>query len=314
MIPDNADPANVMDQALQDRINLMNQQGVTQTDAWNRQSNYKPAGGWDIGAFQSYLQDNRAVNPPFNGAPQLSGGWQDQATQLISGGEGFSGNLYHDPKEPLYNRADNGYKPGQYTGAPSQNATIGYGFNISAHGTEQSRQIFNQVLGIPGDQFDQILQGNSQLTQAQGQQLRDYTIQTFNNKLQQQVKVPLQDYQRAALLSMMYNFGEGGFHATGIPDAINQGASPIQIANMIRNAGSAKDKSIAGLNTRRAIEAMTYLGQNQRQQEANNAPGQPASPAQGNGGYAQGMTLQPDPNSEATGQMSEGFVDPTARS
>ncbi|MDM0006448.1 hypothetical protein QTI51_09590 [Variovorax sp. J22G73] len=264
--PDPIHASDVMDQALAAQIDKMTAQGTTQTDAWRRSAEYRPAGGWDMDSINSFMRDNAAVTQPFQGAKTVSGNWIDQ-TKSYLGAEGFVGSVYKDPK---------GYR------------TIGRGWNLDAHSDAESRAAFAQA-GI--SDYDAIISGKRSMTVAEGDQLRDVAIYGYNKLLDQLITVPLEDYQRAPLVSMIYNFGQKGLKNTGIPDAINRGEDPHKIAEMIANAGSVRDKAIKGLPLRRRVEADGYLGLLLR----NSKPTQIASAA-------------PADTGAATGDMSLGFV------
>ena len=110
-----------------------------------------------------------------------------------------------------------------------------------------------------------MLDGNARLNVAtfvstwmepQAEKLMEVGIYRANGYVDHYVKRDLKDHERAALVSLMYNLGPGGFKARGIAEAINSGASSDKVAEMIRNASPSAKK----LQPRRAAEANLWLG------------------------------------------------------
>jgi GH24 family phage-related lysozyme (muramidase) len=209
---------------------------------------------YDINSFLKYLNVNQAVVPPFKGAAVSDGGWFDQASQAIGGTEGFDGRAYHGVYSPLRKPGDIHVKPGEVNANTASEVSIGYGYNLT--GNKDSRDVFKSQLGFSDSDYDAVLNGQKSITPDQALQLRGYMIYQANAYLSNMVKAPLTDYQRAALVSMVYNFGPGGFRKTGIPDAINKGETPAQVAQLIQNASPNQKK----LQSRRNAEAQLFLG------------------------------------------------------
>lgn len=252
---DETNPQAIMSQALQSQIDQRTMSGELRVQ---QQVAQQPAAGtsWDLPSFFSYLKDNKAVVPQFQGAQQPAGGWFDQASQAIGGTEGFESKAYHGVYSPLRQQGDIYVKPGQFQPGMKSEVSIGYGYNLS--GNRDSEQVFQNVLGIDKDRYTKIVNGEDGITPAEDMKLRDYMIYQANASLDRMVNKPLADYQRAALVSMVYNFGPGGFAKTGIPAAINAGADPQKIAQMIQAASPAQPK----LKSRRQAEAQLFLGVN----------------------------------------------------
>lgn len=245
-----------MSAALQSQIDQKTLSGELRTQKQVDQQPATAGASWSLPSFFTYLKDNQAVTAPFPGAQQPNGGWFDQASKAIGGTEGFEGRAYHGAYSPLRKPGAPFVKPGEVVPGMKSEVSIGYGYNLT--GNTDSRQVFSKVLGIGDKQFDDILNGSAEITPAQGEKLREYTIRQMNGYLDHYVKAPLTDYQRAALVSMVYNFGPGSFNKTGIPDAINSGKSPQEVAQMIVNASPAQPK----LKGRRQAEAQLFLGVN----------------------------------------------------
>jgi hypothetical protein len=251
---DDINPQAIMSQALQTQIDQRTMSGELRVQ---KQVAQQPATGgstWDLPSFFDYLRNNKAVVPQFQGAAQPAGGWFDQASQAIGGTEGFESKAYHGVYSPLRKPGDIFVKPGEYQPGMKSEVSIGYGYNIA--GNPDSENVFKDVLGIDKDRYTKIVNGQDGITPAEGMKLRDYMIYQANASLDRQIKQPLSDHQRAALVSMVYNFGPTGFARTGIPAAINAGADPQKVAQMIQAASPAQPK----LKARRQAEAQLFLG------------------------------------------------------
>lgn len=256
-LPDNVFADNVMSDALQAQIDQQYQSGELRVMKQVEQQPVNPKAGWNLDSFLTYMKGNKAVTPPFQGAEVPKGGWFDQAATAIGGTEGFEGRAYHGIYSPARKPGDIYVKPGQFVEGQKDEVSIGYGWNLAAN--PNSRSVFKDVLGIPDERYNRIVNGQDALSPAEGARLRDYAIYQANAGLDRLVTKPLNDHQRAALVSMVYNFGPRGFAATGIPAAINKGASDQEIATLISNSSPQQKK----LANRRAFEANLYLGVSQ---------------------------------------------------
>ncbi|HEF4732931.1 hypothetical protein KTE71_13285 [Burkholderia multivorans] len=249
------DPAQITHDALQNIIDAKTMSGELRVQ---RQVSDQPATAgalWDLPSFFQYLKENTSVVPPFPGADQDGNGWFAQADKAIGGTEGFEGRAYHGVYSPLRKPGDIFVKPGQVTSHTTSEVSIGYGYNLT--GNRDSRQVFQKVLGIDSAGYDKIINGQASITPEQGLRLRQYMIYQANAQLDHLIDhKPLTDYQRAALVSMLYNFGYGNFKKTGIPDLVKQGADPQVIAQKIRGASSSQK----ALQARRNAEANLFLG------------------------------------------------------
>ena len=72
------------------------------------------------------------------------------------------------------------------------------------------------------------------------------------------VKVPIDDFQLAALTSLAYNIGIGGFAKSSVLEAVNLGLMQVA-ADRFLEYDEAGGKKIAGLETRRARERALFL-------------------------------------------------------
>ncbi|KVL67362.1 glycoside hydrolase family protein [Burkholderia ubonensis] len=251
------DPAQITHNALQNIIDAKTMGGELRVQ---RQVDAQPATAgplWDLPSFSQYLKENAAVVPPFPGAAQDGGGWFAQADKAIGGSEGFEGRAYHGVYSPLRKPGDPFVKPGQVSDATQSEVSIGYGYNLT--GNPDSRQVFQKVLGIGSADFDRIRNGEEGISPEQGLKLRQYMIYQANAQLDHLIGGKLlTDHQRAALVSMVYNFGPGNFQKTGIPTAIKAGEDPQAVAQKIRTASSRQ----RALSARRKAEANLFLGVN----------------------------------------------------
>lgn len=241
--------------ALQDIIDAKTMGGELRVQRQLQQQPATSGALWDATSFFNYIKDNTAVVPQFPGASQDGNGWFAQADRAIGGTEGFEGRAYHGVYSPLRKPGDIFVKPGQVSSDTKSEVSIGYGYNLT--GNSDSRQVFQKVLGIDSAGYDKIVNGEAGITPDQGLKLRQYMIYQTNSQLDHLLGgKAIPDYQRAALVSMLYNFGYGNFRRTGIPDAINAGAEPDKVAQMIRGASSSQK----ALQPRRNAEANMYLG------------------------------------------------------
>jgi GH24 family phage-related lysozyme (muramidase) len=245
------------DKALSAQATSLQAKGRLAADAWT--DNYRPAGGWNLDSFRKFRQSANQSTPPFPGSENTmtaNGGWLDQARTLIGGSEGFESKLYRDPLDPERKSAGkyisgDGYREGD----AKQNATIGFGWNISAN--PDSAAVFERELGIDKDDFARVKRGELALTRQQGEKLRDYAIIQRNATLDRMLTRPVKDHQRAALLSLQYNFSPAGFKNLGVIQAINEGKADSEVAALIARGGANPKPALA---ERRRYEAQVFLG------------------------------------------------------
>lgn len=102
-----------------------------------------------------------------------------------------------------------------------------------------------------------------QITQAESDAFFDRDTAAARNAVANKVSVPLSDNQRAALVSLVFNIGAGGFAGSTLLKLLNAGnytgaADQFLVWNKITNPAGAKVVS-AGLTTRRASERALFL-------------------------------------------------------
>lgn len=149
----------------------------------------------------------------------LTGGYINKALSLVSGLEGFSSRAYADP-------------PGQ-----TELYSIGYGHQIN--GTNDG------------------LSTSSVISEEQGLQLLSSDIAWADECVQSSVDVPLNDNQRAALISLAYNIGCPNFSGSTLVKILNQGdyAGASDQFQVWRKAGGVVN---AGLVARRQTETEVF--------------------------------------------------------
>lgn len=251
------DPAQITHNALQNVIDAKTMTGELRVQQQVADQPATAGALWDLPSFFNYLKENTSVVPQYPGAAQDGSGWFAQADKAIGGTEGFEGRAYHGVYSPLRQPGDIFVKPGQVTPGLKSEVSIGYGYNLT--GNSDSRQVFQNVLGIDSAGYDKIINGQASITPDQGLKLRQYMIYQTNAQLDHLTGgKSLPDYQRAALVSMLYNFGYGNFQKTGIPQAVKAGEDPAKVAQMIRGASSSQK----ALQPRRNAEANLFLGVN----------------------------------------------------
>lgn len=255
--PADIDPAQITHNALQNMVDQKTMTGELNVQQQVAQQPSTEGALWTLPSFINHLKENAAVIPPFPGASQDGNGWFAQADQSIGGTEGFEGRAYHGVYSTLRKPGDIFVKPGQVNDGLKSEVSIGYGYNITGNGLAQSRSTFKNVLGYSDADFDAVINGQKSISPQDGLKLRQYMIYQANAQLDHLLgNKAIPDYQRAALVSMVYNFGAGGFNKTGIPAAIKAGEDPNKIAQMIRGASSSQH----ALQPRRNAEANLFLG------------------------------------------------------
>lgn len=249
-IPENINPAYVLDESITAEITKLQQTGEVAIQTWNQDA--RPASGWTADAYLQAMRDNQAVTPEFPGAQSRAtapGGWLDQASRLIGNAEGLEAYAYHG----IYSSHLKGGKRVKEGHGSSEEVSVGYGFNMTRG--PDARAAFKEV-GLDDKAFDDVLNGRRPLTTEQATKLRENDILRFNAGLTRSLgNKPLRDHQRAALVSLAYNTGLGG--AKPILDAINGGASDKEVAALITQFKNGKDGKLAN---RRKHEASLWLG------------------------------------------------------
>lgn len=244
------DPRELEDSAIQREIARLQGQGDLQMDEWTKGA--RPAKGWTFEAFEDALQTRRAPVPQYAGANpagMATGGWFDQTKALINTEEGFYDRAYHGALSSARKAQGkdifvrNGHQS-------SEEVAVGYGWNMQRKDT---KQVFASQLGMTAPEVDDVFNGRKTITRVQADKLRDYAIMEMNNSIERDTKDrPLRDHQRAALVSIAYNMGYGGLKSTGVMDAMREGKPPAQVAQLILNIPSNKE--------RRRNEAAQFLG------------------------------------------------------
>jgi lysozyme len=185
--------------------------------------------GFSVGAYfyatrksdsESFAEWGKAVVTRANlAANAITGNYLDRALALITNEEGFSSVAYPDPK-------------GQ-----TVTYSIGYGHQI---------------------RFGDGLSLSSVITEAQGLQLLSDDVGGADACVTKNVKVPLTDNQRAALVSFCYNVGCSAFKDStllSLLNAGNYGAAANELPKWVHANGSVLDSLI----NRRDVERTLFL-------------------------------------------------------
>jgi lysozyme len=107
--------------------------------------------------------------------------------------------------------------------------------------------------GHTSDAFMPVKKG-MKITQAQADAALEHDLNEVADALDRLVKVPLNDWQRGALASFVFNIGEWAFAKSTLLRKLNAGdydAVPAELARWNKNDG----KVMKGLTNRRAAEA-----------------------------------------------------------
>ena len=241
---DNTNPAHLEDEAISQEIARLQGIGDLQMNDWTKDS--RPSSGWTIEAYQQALDTRRSTSPQFPGA-KSNMNWMEMAKSDIGGAEGnepfaYHGSLSAERKAGKF-RVTNG------DNVAGHEVSVGFGFNLTQNG---GRQLFEQALaGKDAPSYDDVLNGRKAITPAHADSLQEYMILQKNGILERMLGgAPVQNHQRAALLSMLYQ----GVNVRPVIDAMKSGAAPEAVAKLIENTG---DRKFA---TRRKYEASRFMG------------------------------------------------------
>lgn len=94
--------------------------------------------------------------------------------------------------------------------------------------------------------------------QAYGYALNDIQTQRIPT-IQRVVKVPINNNQLCALISLCYNIGNGGLSKSTLIKKLNAGAPKIDVANEFLKWDKAGGRTLAGLTRRRKAERALFL-------------------------------------------------------
>lgn len=95
------------------------------------------------------------------------------------------------------------------------------------------------------------------ISEAQGETLLQSDLRKFESAVERLVKVPLTQSQFDALVSFVYNLGEGNFRSSTLLKVINQGRFDMVPDQMLR-WNKAGGKVLNGLTKRRQTEATLF--------------------------------------------------------
>lgn len=141
---------------------------------------------------------------------------------LIAEFEGFSPVLYNDP-------------------SPAKNCTIGYGYMVHEGPCDGRAEEVTWQAGI---------------TEEQGLTLLRDTVQAYADCVERTTYPPLTDNQFAALASLTYNIGQGGYINSIVRAAVNGGAD---VCAALRHYIYAAGVALPGLIRRREAECVLYM-------------------------------------------------------
>ncbi|MDR2933734.1 MAG: lysozyme, partial [Rickettsiales bacterium] len=77
--------------------------------------------------------------------------------------------------------------------------------------------------------------------------------------VRRRIKVPLNQNQFDVMVSQAFNLGDGNFRDTGIPAAVNRGATNEELQKLFMGAIKSKDEVVPGLKNRRSVEWKNYI-------------------------------------------------------
>ena len=119
--------------------------------------------------------------------------------------------------------------------------TIGYGSTRYADGTPVSLR-------------------DPAITEAVGLALFKDTLTTYEKGVTKAVKVPLEQYEFDALVSLCYNIGVGNLASSTLVRLLNEDEARIEVARQFLRWNRANGAVIPGLTRRREAEREMFLG------------------------------------------------------
>jgi lysozyme len=119
--------------------------------------------------------------------------------------------------------------------------TIGYGSTRYADGTPVSLR-------------------DPAITEAVASALFRDTLTTYEKGVAKAVKIPLEQYEFDALVSLCYNIGVGNLASSTLVRLLNEGEARIEVAGQFLRWNRANSVVISGLTRRREAEREMFLG------------------------------------------------------
>jgi lysozyme len=119
--------------------------------------------------------------------------------------------------------------------------TIGYGSTRYADGTPVSLR-------------------DPAITEAVGLALFKDTLTTYEKGVTKAVKIPLEQYEFDALVSLCYNIGVGNLASSTLVRLLNEDEARIEVAGQFLRWNRANGAVISGLTRRREAEREMFLG------------------------------------------------------
>lgn len=123
--------------------------------------------------------------------------------------------------------------------------TIGYGNTFYTNGKKVTMQ-------------------DAPITQAQGENLLKEVVKSFENAVNQAVKVHLNQSQFDALVSLCYNIGAGAFQRSTLLKIINQNPDNEEIIDEFMRFVYSKGQKLRGLENRRKEEVALYFSSSKK--------------------------------------------------
>lgn len=123
---------------------------------------------------------------------------------------------------------------------PAKVPTIGYGSTRYADGTPVSLR-------------------DPAITEVEALELFASTLTTYEKAVTKAVKVPLEQYEFDALVSLCYNIGVGNFTSSTLVKLLNEGEVKSEVAEQFLRWNRAGGKVIKGLVHRREAEKSLFL-------------------------------------------------------
>jgi lysozyme len=119
--------------------------------------------------------------------------------------------------------------------------TIGYGSTRYADGTPVSLR-------------------DPAITEVEALELFASTLTTYEKGVTKAVKVPLEQYEFDALVSLCYNIGVGNLASSTLVRLLNEDEARIEVARQFLRWNKANGAVISGLTRRREAEREMFLG------------------------------------------------------
>jgi lysozyme len=101
---------------------------------------------------------------------------------------------------------------------------------------------------------------DSPVTRQRGLELFHHTLEKYKKCVLASVKVPMEQREFNAMVSLCYNIGVGAFAKSTLVKLMNQNAPRVQVGDQFLRWNKDNGRVVAGLTNRRVLERNLFLG------------------------------------------------------